>query len=166
MINLYRAVRILAAAGVEFVIVGGLALRSHGSAYLTQDLDVCYRRTNENLKLIAEALAPIHPRPRGFPEELPFVWDWTTLQHGTDFTFVTELGDIDLLGEVSGVGDYDAVLRESIIVDLEGSEVRILSVEGLIKAKEAAGRTKDLAGLQELYAIRESRLTESEEPNE
>jgi predicted nucleotidyltransferase len=162
MISLYRAVTLLADAGVEFVIVGGLALRSHGSAYVTDDLDLCFRRTNENLKRIADALAPFNPRPRGLSDDLPFVWDWTTLQHGTTFTFSTELGDIDLLGEVLGVGSYDDAVQESVEVDLEGSNVRILSIDALIRAKESAGREKDKPGLQELYALRESLSTEGE----
>lgn len=156
MISLYKAVKILADANVEFVIVGGIALRSHGSGYITEDLDICCRRTNENFKRIADALGPFNPRPRGFSEDLPFVWDWTTLQHCTNFTFATDIGDIDLLSEVAGLGDYDDVLRQSVLVNLEGNDVHILSVEGLIKAKETAGRVKDKAGLQELYALREA----------
>ena len=156
MISLYRAVTILADAGVEFVIVGGLALTTHGSAYVTKYLDICFRRTNTNLKRIADALAPFHPRPRGLVDKLPFVWDWTTLQHGTNFTFTTELGDIDLLGEVLAVGNYEDAIKESVEIDLDGSRVSVLSIEGLIRAKEAAGREKDKPGLKELYALRES----------
>jgi hypothetical protein len=161
MINLFEAAQLLAKAGVEFVIGGGLALRSHGSAYLTQDLDVCYSRTRENLQRIADVLRPFNPRPRGFPEDLPFVWDWTTIQHGTNSTFKTSLCDIDLLGEVAGIGAYEEeVVKESVTVDLEGVPVRILSIDGLIKAKETAGRPKDEAGLRELYALRDSILDE------
>lgn len=154
MISLFEAATILAKAEVEFVIVGGLALRSHGSGYLTQDLDICYSRTRQNLERIANALRPLNPRPRGVPDELPFVWDWSTLQNGTNFTFKTSLCDIDLLGEVAGIGDFQAVFDQSIEVDFEGVPVRILSIDGLIKAKETAGRLKDQAGLAELYALR------------
>ena len=156
MIQLFEAVQILARADVEFVIVGGVALRSHGSAYLTQDLDICYSRSRTNLERITDALRPLKPRPRGFPEDLPFIWDWSTLQNGTNFTFATSLCDIDLLGEVAGIGTYDDVLEQSIEVDLEGSSINILSIDGLIKAKETAGRPKDEAGLRELYALREA----------
>lgn len=155
MIQLFEAVRVLAQADVEFVIVGGVALRSHGSSYLTQDLDICYSRSRVNLERIVKALEPLQPRPRGFPEDLPFVWDWSTLQRGTNFKLKTTLCDIDLLGEVAGLGTFDDVLKESIQIDLEGKIVRILSIDGLINAKETAGRPKDRAGLQELYALRE-----------
>lgn len=156
MISLFQAAKILALAGVEFVIVGGVALRSHGSAYLTQDLDICYHRSRKNLERIADALGPFNPRPRGFPDELPFIWDWSTLQNGTNFTFKTDLCDIDLLGEVAGIGDYEDVLQNSVEVDFDGSAVRILSIAGLITAKETAGREKDRAGLQELYALQDA----------
>lgn len=156
MISLFDAVRVLVEADVAFVVIGGVALRSHGSAYLTQDLDICYSRAKENLQKIAKALAPFSPRPRGFPDELPFVWDWTTLQNGTNFTFKTTLCDIDLLGEVPGVGDFIEVLANSIEIDLDGFQVKVLSIDGLIKAKETAGRPKDQAGLAELYALREA----------
>jgi len=162
MINLFQAAQMLAAAGVEFVIVGGIAVRSHGGNYVTEDLDICYSRTNDNLKRLAAVLAPLNPRPRGMDESLPYVFDWTTLQHDTNFTFRTSMGDIDLLGEVAGVGVYEDLSRESIVVDLDGAPARILSIRALIRAKESAGREKDRAGLKILYALQESELDDKE----
>jgi len=112
------------------------------------------------LERIANALRHLKPRPRGFPDDLPFVWDWSTLQNGTNFTFKTTLCDIDLLAEVPGIGTYSDVLNNSEIADLEGEEVRILSIDGLIKAKITAGRLKDQAGLEELYALKASETEE------
>lgn len=156
MIKIETAIRALTSNNVEFVIVGGVAVRIHSSAYVTFDLDFCYQRTNENLRHIVTALAAFKPRPRNFPENLPFVFDERTLQNGTNFTLETEIGDIDLLGEVAGLGNYEAVERESEIKHFFGSDVKILSLEGLIKAKRAAGRTKDLLVLPELEALHEA----------
>ncbi len=147
---------------VEFIIVGGVAITAHGSAYLTQDFDFCYSRTRKNLKAIISALSPYNPKPRGFPPNLPYVFDETTLQNGTNFTFRTDLGDIDLLGEVAGVGSYEAVNQESEVKSLLGFEDKILTVEGLIKAKCAAGRTKDLLVLPELEALLEISIDEED----
>lgn len=102
-----------------------------------------------------KALAPFKPRPRNFPDELPFVWDVATLNQGTNFTFTTEIGDIDLLAEVSGIGIFEDVLAESVTMNLYGYEINVLSIEGLIKAKSAAGREKDLRILPELKAMKE-----------
>ncbi len=160
MVNLYEIARRLSQAGVEFVIVGGIAIRGHGGNYITEDLDICYARNRQNLKRIADVLSPLKPRPRGFKDDLPFVFDWSTLQQGTNFTFITSMGDVDLLGEVKGLGVYDDLIADSIAIDLEGFATHILSIPNLIIAKEAAARPKDEPGLKVLYALRESELDE------
>ncbi len=162
MIDLSPALEALTKNKVEFVIIGGIAITAYGSAYITKDLDFCYLRTPENLKRIANALAPFNPKLRGFPKELPFIWDHRTLLNGTNFTLETEIGDIDLLGEVAGVGDYKAVESESIEMELCDVFVKVISLNDLINAKRAAGRTKDLLVLPELEALREA-LSDEEE---
>ena len=156
MSRLVEAIITLARHSVDFVVVGGMAIRTHGSSYLTQDLDICYSRDRENLKRIVEALASVNPRPRGIPADLPFVWDLATLYNGTNFTFETSLGHIDLLGEVKGVGTYHDAVNDSVVVDVGGYKVNVLSIDGLILAKTAAGREKDVGGLKELYALKQA----------
>ena len=155
MVELRQAIEALARSGVEFVIVGGVAITLHSSAYITYDLDFCYLRTRDNLQRVVVALAPFHPRPRGFPDNLPFVWDASTLRNGTNFTFTTDIGDIDLLGEVSGVGAYAEAIADCVVMELYGCSVQVLSLDALIRAKRAAGRTKDLLVLPQLEALRE-----------
>jgi len=162
MIQLEPILKSLTENEVEFVVIGGVAITAHGSAYLTKDLDFCYLRSNENLKKIVDALSDFAPRFRGFPENLPFTFDISTLKNGTNFTFTTNVGDIDLLGEVAGVGNYQDVLNSSEYKELFGMQIRILNLDGLINAKRAAGRTKDLLVLPELEALREL-LTDEDE---
>ncbi|MBK7708267.1 MAG: hypothetical protein IPN69_16625 [Acidobacteria bacterium] len=156
MIQLETALRSLVEAEVEFVVVGGVAITAHGSAYLTQDLDFCYSRTKENLRKLVVALSGFSPKLRGLRANLPFTFDLAVLRNGTNFTFVTEIGDIDMLGEVAGVGNYEVVLMNSEEKQLFGFPVRVLTIDALIKAKRAAGRTKDLLVLPELEALREA----------
>ena len=106
-----KAVQVPCDAGVDFVIIGGVSATFHGSARVTYDLDICYSRATINLQRLAAALALFHPRPRGFSDELPFVWDERTLRNGTIFTLQTDLGEVDLLAEVAGLGTYDDVKR-------------------------------------------------------
>jgi hypothetical protein len=150
------AVRVLCDAEVEFVVIGGLAANLHGSALITLDLDICYARTKANLKRIVAALAPFHPKPRGFPEGLPFIWDEATLRNATVLTLLTDLGEIDLLAEVAGVGTWDDVKAHSIIVDAFDRKIATLDLPSLIQAKRAAGRAKDLAALPELESLLEA----------
>ena len=151
--ELGRALKALCDAGVEFVIVGGVSATFHGSAQVTFDLDICYSRSTDNLQRLAKALAPFHPRPRGFPANLPFIWDESTLRNGSLFTLTTELGDIDLLGEVKGLGNFDDIVPRSITLDAHGYRVRTIDLLSLIQAKRAAGREKDLRALPELESL-------------
>jgi predicted nucleotidyltransferase len=145
---------------VEFVIIGGMAAVAHGSAYLTLDLDLCYSRKKENLEKLAQALASFHPRLRGAPSDLPFHLDVAALRSGMNFTLTTNLGDLDILGEVSGLGGYPEALSFSEELELYGMRCRVLNLEGLIKSKKAAGRTKDLMLLPELEALLEIRKSQ------
>ena len=154
--NFELAVQILCDAKVDFVVIGGWAAIFHGSAHVTSDLDICYSRERENLRRLAAALAPYAPRPRGFPENLPFVWDAATLANGTMFTLITKLGIIDLLAEVAGIGSYAEALAGSVEVDAFERRVRALDLRALIKAKQAAGRVKDLLILPELEGLLEA----------
>jgi hypothetical protein len=133
-----------------------VAANAHGSSYFTFDLDICYARDAANMARLAVCFAPLHPQLRGAPAGLPFLWDAETLARGLNFTLTTDLGDVDLLGEVSGVGGYPEALRASCAIVLYGVECHVLSLEALVRAKRAAGRPKDLQVATELEAIREA----------
>lgn len=143
----------LTEASVEFVVIGGLAVISHGHVRATLDVDVCYARTPENIRRLVAALAPIHPRLRGAPPELPFFWDERTVRNGLNFTLVTDDGDIDLMGEVVGLGNYNDIALAAVEVSLHGASVKILSLDDLLRSKAAAGRAKDLVDLEALRQL-------------
>jgi hypothetical protein len=146
--------RLLGEHKVDCVIVGGIAALIHGSLLLTNDVDVCYARDPENLKRLAGALQSVHAR--NAPEGLPFILDAKTLKRGLNFTFTTDVGDLDLLGEVRGVGHYDEVFADSITVELFDYRFAVIDIGKLVIAKRAAGRPKDLLALPELEAIQEA----------
>jgi len=160
--QLEALVGLLADGDVEFVVVGGLAAVVHGSAYVTHDVDVCYGRSATNVERLCEALGPVHPTLRGAPKGLPFRLDPPTVAAGLNFTLDTDLGALDILGEVQGLGAYPGVAEHSETVDLFGRSVRVLTLEALIRAKRAAGRRKDLLLIPELEALLELRKPSSE----
>lgn len=147
----------LADGGVDHIIVGGLAATIHGSARLTQDVDVVYARADSNLERLVDALRDHEPRLRGAPHDLPFEWSGRTLRMGLNFTLATSLGPLDLLGEIAGGGGYEDLLPHTIAVELFGRTHRCLDLESLIRSKRAAGRPRDLEVLAELEALREER---------
>jgi hypothetical protein len=157
MTDFEALIRLLAQNGVEYILVGGAAATAHGAARLTLDLDIVYRRTPDNLERLASSLAPYHPYLRGAPPGLPFRLNAATIRRGCNITLVTDLGDIDLLGEITGGGRYEDLLPDSLSLTLFGNEVRCLGLRRLIEVKRAAGRPKDFDALAELEALLEER---------
>lgn len=157
--NFDIVVQALCDAGVDFIIIGGWCAILHGSAYMTNDLDICFSRKRDNVRRLVQVLAAYHPRLRDLPPTLPFVWDEATLRNGTVFTLNTDAGQIDLLAEISGVGSFEEAQAASVWVQAFGRRVQTLDLRSLIKAKRAAGREKDLRLLPELES-----LLEAEEP--
>ncbi|HEY6136685.1 MAG TPA: hypothetical protein VI670_02875 [Thermoanaerobaculia bacterium] len=119
------------------------------------DLDILYRRTRENIERLVAALTPLHPYLRGAPPGLPFRFDTETIRRGCNFTFTTDAGPLDCLGELTAVGGYEDVAPNAMTSEAHGVECRILSLDDLIAAKRAAGRPKDFEALAELEVIRE-----------
>lgn len=140
---------------VEFIIIGGVAASLHGSARVTSDLDILYRRTDANILHLVKAIEPFKPYLRGAPPGLPFRFDVETIKRGLNFTLSTQAGDLDLLGEVTGGGGYDVLFEGSVSVKLFGIDCRCLNLEQLLAAKRAAGRPKDFEVIAELESLRE-----------
>jgi hypothetical protein len=113
---------------------------------------------------LVQALRSVRATLRGAPKDLPFILDEETLKRGLNFTFATAIGDLDLLGEVRGVGVFDDCLKDSVTIEVFGHPFSVLSLKKLIDAKRAAGRSKDLMALPELEALLEHERTETE-PN-
>lgn len=147
----------LAAADVQFILVGGAAATAHGAARLTVDLDIVYERTRENIERLVAALGDSHPYLRGAPPGLPLKFDEATVLRGLNFTLTCTLGDIDLLGEIAGGGGYRDLLPYSIVLKPFGIECLCLGLSRLIQVKRAAGRPKDFDAIAELEALEQER---------
>jgi len=144
----------LEAAQVRFVLIGGLAMVAHGSAHITVDIDICYARDRDNFSALVAALKPSNPHLRGAPEGLPFFFDTRTFANVLNLTLATDLGGVDLLGEVPGIASFDALWERSVVIELEGVAVHVASLDDPIAMKVAAGRPKDHLHLLELKALR------------
>jgi len=151
MKDVEKQIRLVGEFQIDCVLVGGVAATVHGSAIPTQDLDICYLRDPGNLTKVVKALRSVNATLRGAPKNIPFILDEETLRRGLNFTFDTDAGKLDLLGEVRGVGMYSDADEAEIF----GYNCWVLSLDKLIDAKRAAGRPKDLIALSELEAIRE-----------
>jgi hypothetical protein len=140
---------------VEYVVIGGVAGGIHGSPFTTNDLDVCYETSPANLKRVARLLKSWSAYPRGWEPGLPFTPDPRTFKTTPVLTLRTSEGDLDLLDRVEGVGDFTAVRETSEEVNAFSIRFRVLTLDGLIRARRASARPKDLAQLPTLEALAE-----------
>jgi predicted nucleotidyltransferase len=121
---------------VRFVVVGGVAMRLHGSAHVTDDLDISYARNNENYEYLSKALHAHSGRLRGVPEDLPFILDARTFRNTINLTLETNLGSLDLLGQPAGIDSFEHLWENSEEMDIgEGLQVKVASLEDLIRMK-------------------------------
>ena len=153
MQKLSELTRKLIEAEVEFVLIGGFAAVAHGATLLTRDVDICCPFEEGNLKRIQKALAGLHPVHRSKPD-LPLDLKADQCARLKNLYLKTDWGSLDCLGEVLGVGDFDAVLRQSVTVELPFGPCRILDIDGLIRAKEAMNRDHDRITVRQLKEIK------------
>ncbi len=152
-----RIVELLDGHDVEFVVIGGRAEALMGSARVTYDVDLCYRRTPGNLERLASALVQLNPKLRGAPADLPFRLDAQSLALGSNFTFTTDAGDLDLLGWVEPLGGYDDIVDRCETMRIGETDVKVISLDDLILIKKHIGRPKDRDSLMHLLAIKRVR---------
>lgn len=150
-----RTLETLNRHGVRYVLIGGFAGKLHGSPALTADIDICYARDAGNLDRLVAALGELHPVLRGADESLPFRLDARTIRNGDSFTFVTDAGDLDILGTPAGTGGFEQLARTAVRMDLDGVVVDVASLDDLIAMKQASGRPRDRAHLEILGALRD-----------
>jgi hypothetical protein len=151
------ALRTLDRHGVRYVLIGGLGARLHGSPSVTNDTDVCYERSPENLEHLAAALTELHARLRGIEDDVPFHLDAATLGAGDHFTFSTDAGNLDCLGTPAGVDGYGDLAANAETYEIEGLRVMVASIADLIRMKRAAARPKDLLEIDILRTVEEER---------
>ena len=147
----------LAKADFPFVLVGGYAAFAHGATLVTQDVDVCCDFTESSLRQLNQAVRDLHPVHRMRPDRPPLAITPEYHKGLRNLYLDTDLGPLDLLGEVKGIGEYQAVKEQSIEVSIDDTKVRVLSLNGLIAAKSAMDRDRDKEAVRQLTAIRDLR---------
>jgi hypothetical protein len=146
-----ETLRLLAAADVEFIVVGMTAGVLQGAPVTTLDLDVLHRRTPENVARLLKALRELRAVYRGDPRRLS-----PTESHlaGPGHQLLeTVNGDLDCLGSIGDGQSYEELLGSTVDIVLSGGlHIRVLDLPTLIELKTRAGRPKDLAAIPHLEA--------------
>lgn len=147
----------LCAGRVDFVVVGGYAEAVHGVTPVTQEVAVCSSFDEANLMRLQKALDGLHPLHRMTPDRRPMILTKESCHGLKNLYLHTDLGQLDCLGEVKGVGPYSAVLEASEVLEMGPHACRILTIDALLAAKRAMARDRDREAVIQLEAIRERR---------
>ncbi len=139
---------------IKFVVIGGIAMRLHGCAHITEDIDISYSRDLENLKQLSRILRGQHARLRNVPPDLPFILDEYTFRNVQNLTLDTDLGAVDLLAVPDGADSFEGLWERGVDVSLGDFNIRIASIDDLIAMKRAANRPKDQNHILELLALK------------
>lgn len=140
---------------MEFVLCGGLAAFLQGSSILTTDVDVVCDMGSENIRRLFDAVKDLHTYHRMTPGRIPFTLEQLTTQPFQDIYLATDWGQLDCFGNVKGIGGYSECLKLSEPIEMAGFTMMTLSLEGILIAKRAMGRPRDLQAVFELEAARE-----------
>ncbi len=146
--------RRLDAAGVDFVVIGGIAAVAHGSQQITQDLDIVYAVDEANLMRLSRALIALDAKLRGVTEEVPFVPDARALKQVRVLMLDSDEGRLNLMVQPDGSKGYDQLRAGSLEAVVEGIAIRVAGIDDLIAMKKATGRPKDRVQVEELEAIK------------
>ncbi len=153
MQNLAELTKRLITGYVEFVLVGGFAAIAHGVLRSTRDVDVCCRFSEENLLRIQKALVDLHPVYR-LRRDLPLELTPELCASLKNLYLKTDLGILDCLGEIKGVGGFEEVAKHSVELELPIGKCRVIDLDTLIIAKEAMDRDHDRITVRDLKEIK------------
>lgn len=149
-------------SGLEFVVIGGLCVVYHGVPVATFDLDICCPFGEDNVRKIESAVKDLNPIHRLTANKLSLEQTRGSFNDLKNVYLQTDLGKLDCLGEVAGLGSYEQVFSQSILHSMSFGAFRMLSLDALITAKAAVGREKDLYAVRLLRAVKERQARQKE----
>lgn len=159
-LNIQAILQELVEGGVEFLLIGGVAVGYHGHIRATKDVDVVPASDRENLQRLAKVLQRLDARVEGAEEfdkgELPDPLDPAVLELGGNWVLATRLGRLDVMQWIGEWPLWEELSPQAIEDSIADLQIKIVSYEDLIRLKELAGRPEDLADLQHLQEARKS----------
>lgn len=139
---------------IDFIIVGGFAAAAYGSSFVTHDLDICSVLTPDNIERLRVSLSDVHPVHRIAQNKPSFLETPKSIEGINNLYLQTDIGVLDILSSITGVGDYNELKKSCIELKIYGYACKLISIDDLIKAKLAIKRPKDLEVAKELQSIK------------
>lgn len=148
--DLTALLRALSEAGVEFVVVGGVAVAAHEYVRATEDVDLVPAPDHDNLDRLANVLVGLGGRLTLNVEREIGDAERRVLRQGRNLSVTTRLGDLDVIQRLPGVPRYAELRAGAIRVTIDDVELAVCSRDHLMSMKRARGAPIDLADLERL----------------
>jgi len=151
--------RALDAHGVEYVIIGGIAVGLHGHARATKDLDVIIEPSLANVQRLWAFIEDVDATPLALEEfsadELPLPFEPASILQGGNWLLRTSFGRLDVMQFAEGAPPYPELVERSLLGDLDGlaAPVRVCSLDDLLAMKRAADRAIDRGDVERLEHV-------------
>jgi predicted nucleotidyltransferase len=138
--------------GVDYIVLGGLAVMMHGGDTVTNDADISVAVNKNNLDRLVAALAPLNPRPLRLAPGAAWEFDIKCIR-GPWTLFMTDVGRVDLVFRFPEPISYAELRSNAVDIEVEGVKIQVMSIQDLIRIKEQTGRDKDQVHVHILRAI-------------
>lgn len=153
--DFYSLLKRLSEARVDFVLVGGFASVTYGCTIVTGDIDVCCDFEPSNLLKLQKAVENLHPVHRMTPNKTPLKLTEENCKNLKNLYLDTDLGQLDCVSCVQGVGDFEKVKSQSGLIASDDVSCRVLNIDALIQSKKSMGRPRDTETVIQLESIKE-----------
>jgi len=129
-------------AGVDFILVGGLAAVIQGAPVTTMDVDIVHNQSPENIARLLAFLKSINAVQRRLDDKLiePKERDLSVKGH---VLLTTRIGPLDVLAVIEGGRSYEDLLDHTVEIEFRGHVLRVLDLKTLIELKKASTDSKD-----------------------
>jgi len=151
----------LSEAGIEFVLVGGMAAVAQGAPVTTFDLDIVHRQTDENIKKLMKLLKSIDAYQRR-PDDKIIEPDEKDLKGKGHVLLTTRFGPLDVLAVIEEGRGFEELVTDTVEIEFQGFKVYVLSLETIVTLKRGSKDPKD----QHRLKILEETLRQMNEENE
>jgi predicted nucleotidyltransferase len=138
---------------VSWVLIGGMAVTLYGAAYLTADCDLAFEKSQENLLRLKAALEELGARPVRAADTGSFELDFSVLL-APFMHLKTEAGPVDLINRLPNIDSYEELYRNALVVEVEGVQIRLASIDDIIRLKTGTGRDRDQLHISMLQSLK------------
>ncbi len=141
--NLSDLLKSLSEAGIEFIVVGGLAAVIQGAPVTTMDLDIVHHQHEENIRKLMKFLKRIGAHYRR-PDDKIIEPDERDLAAKGHLLLSTNLGPLDILAFIENENFYQDIFPNSAEIEFRGYKIRVLELETMIELKHDSKNQKDI----------------------